>query len=197
MNYEYWCSRSDDELASLDVAFVNLTIAAGLPGSESLDVHAALARLDRWAELIDTNTTHWRSNFVAQDECRTDAEFRMMAMVTLLQRDLGVTYNPACMTGPFNALNSRDHFLHGALSEHGGTCCSLPTLYLAVGRRLGYPLKLVHTKRHSFVRWDDPHGGEQFNVECACVGFHRRETMSITGTGHIPSPRQTTPTASI
>ena len=34
---------------------------------------------------------------------------------------------------------------------------------MAVGRRLGYPLYYVHTKGHSFVRWDD--GKERFNVE--------------------------------
>ena len=96
----------------------------------------------------------------------------MMAMVTALQRDLGVKYNPARMTGPANALESRDSFLHGPLTGHGGTCCSLPILYLAIGRRLGYPVHLVHTIRHSFVRWDDGRG-EYFNVECAGRGFRR------------------------
>ncbi len=174
MDYEYCCSRSDDELGALDVAAVNLSVTAGLPGSESLDISAVLARLDRWAELVGINTDHWRPKFVPQDDCRTDAEFRMMAMVTLLQRDIGVKYNPARMTGPFSSLDSRDSFLHGPLTGHGGTCSSLPILYLAIGRRLGYPLRLVHTIRHSFVRWDGPHG-ERFNVECAGVGFHRRD----------------------
>ena len=40
--------------------------------------------------------------------------------------------------------------------------------YAAVGRRLGYPLKLVAARGpnygHFFVRWDDPHG-ERFNIE--------------------------------
>ncbi len=38
-----------------------------------------------------------------------------------------------------------------------------------VGRRLGYPLKLVTTARHLFLRWDDP-GGERFNVEISNPG---------------------------
>jgi hypothetical protein len=37
-------------------------------------------------------------------------------------------------------------------------------LYVAVGRRLGYPLRLVPTARHLFVRWDDP-AGERVNIE--------------------------------
>ena len=46
----------------------------------------------------------------------------------------------------------------------GGTCCSLPVVYVAVGRRLGYPLKLVTCHSHLFCRWDEP-CGERFNVE--------------------------------
>jgi len=37
-----------------------------------------------------------------------------------------------------------------------------------VGRRLGYPLKLVTTKAHVFVRWDD--GKERFNIETTSNG---------------------------
>ena len=44
----------------------------------------------------------------------------------------------------------------------------LLTLQVPVGRRLGYPLKLVVTKAHVFVRWDD--GRERFNIETAGNG---------------------------
>ena len=47
--------------------------------------------------------------------------------------------------------------------EHKGTCASLPVLYVAIGRRLGYPLKLVECKEHLFVRWEDKK--ERFNIE--------------------------------
>ena len=52
-----------------------------------------------------------------------------------------------------------------------GTCSSLPVLQVAIGRRLGYPLKLVTTKGHLFVRWDDAH--ERFNIEAAGQGVNR------------------------
>ena len=172
MDYDYWCSLPDAELAANDVATVNLIVAAGLPGTESINFSAVLRRLHAWTKFVADNTDYWRSKFVPHEDCRTDAEFRMLAMITLLQRDLGVKYNPARMTGPDNARDSRDSFLHGPLTDHGGTCGSLPILYLAVGRRLGYPVHLVHTIRHSFVRWDDGNG-ERFNVECAGVGFRR------------------------
>jgi hypothetical protein len=44
-------------------------------------------------------------------------------------------------------------------------------LYVAVGRELGYPLKLVATKGHLFVRWDGV--GERFNVETTSKGLNR------------------------
>jgi hypothetical protein len=60
--------------------------------------------------------------------------------------------------------NSRDLFVHGLTeAEHEGTCASLPVFYVAIGRRLGYPLKLVECKGHLFVRWED--GKERFNIE--------------------------------
>jgi|GEM_PF-1646172 len=174
MDYEHWCSLSDEELARYDVAYLNLLAAEGLPGSESLDISAALVKINHWTNVAHRNTVHWRKTFVPSDDCQTDAQHCMMSLVTVLQRDLGVHYNVNCMDGPYNALDSRNNFLHGPLSDHGGTCCSLPILYLAIGRRLGYPLKLVSTIGHSFVRWDDP-SGERFNIECAGVGFAARD----------------------
>ena len=50
----------------------------------------------------------------------------------------------------------------------------MPVLYVAVGRRLGYPLKLVRAKSHMFVRWDAG-DGKNFNVEATSRGFSVRE----------------------
>ena len=52
-----------------------------------------------------------------------------------------------------------------------GTCSSMPVLYAAVGRRLGYPLKLVTTKAHLFLRWED--GKERFDLEATGRGMNR------------------------
>jgi hypothetical protein len=40
----------------------------------------------------------------------------------------------------------------------------MPVLYAAVGRRLGYPVKLVNAKDHWFLRWEDAR--VRFNIEC-------------------------------
>jgi hypothetical protein len=44
-------------------------------------------------------------------------------------------------------------------------------LYVAIGRPLGYPLKLVSTKGHLFARWDDS-SAAYFNIECTCEGLY-------------------------
>lgn len=67
------------------------------------------------------------------------------------------------------APDSRDDFIHGVIQARGGSCASLPVLYVAVGRRLGYPMRLAKTARHLFARWDDP-GGERFNIEISNAG---------------------------
>ena len=47
----------------------------------------------------------------------------------------------------------------------------MPVLYVALGRRLGYPLKLVTTKAHLFIRWESP--TERFNLEATGKGMNR------------------------
>src|SRR5574340_1627426 len=94
----------------------------------------------------------------------------MLALVTMLQRRLGVSCNIAFSEGEYNATDSRNLFLHGLMSGLGGTCVTMPILYIAVGRRLGYLLKLVMAKEHFFARWEEP-GVERFNIECTTIGF--------------------------
>jgi len=137
-----------------DIAQVNLETAGGLPTSEALDVPAYLQQLDVWAELVAAKTERWLPRF---HRCPSEFDgspgrFRMMALVTVLQRDLGVRYDPACQEGPYCALDPRTLFLHGLLDGNGGTCVTMPVLYVAIGRRLGYPLFLVQAREHFFVR---------------------------------------------
>ena len=92
-------------------------------------------------------------------------------LITVLQQDLHVRYNPARIEpldkpSPPDVFfaDSRDGLLHGLLGPRRlGTCASMPVLYVAVGRRLGYPLKLVASKGHLFLRWED--SKERFNFE--------------------------------
>jgi regulator of sirC expression with transglutaminase-like and TPR domain len=100
------------------------------------------------------------------------AKFRLLVMVTVLQRDLRVWYDLSCTRDPIDRRDARPWFLCGPLTGRGGTGASLPVLYLTLGRRLGYPLHLVRANEHLFVRWEEP--GERFNIECTSPGFEPR-----------------------
>jgi hypothetical protein len=164
-----------------DVATLNLRCAQGLPGAEDLDEGRLLDWLDQAARLVDFETRrHWyRFTDSPGTYNNSAAYFCCYFLLQTLQEELGVRYNPArirdtrfqdpkCFDPDFR--DSRDLFIHGMIDGPGGTCASMPVMYVAVGRRLGYPLKLVQTRGHLFARWDDPEGKcfgfpELFNVE--------------------------------
>lgn len=113
----------------------------------------------------------------------SEAHLRAEFLVQVLQQDLGVKYDMTA-AGNSSFKDSRVAFIHGMIPEPGqtiadtpgGTCASMPVMYVAIGRRLGYPLKLVTTNSHIFVRWDGkdhpkPTWRERFNIEGAGQGF--------------------------
>ena len=164
-----------EELAKVDVAVVNLLCAEGLPGAEGLEIDHALATLDGWAARVRSETAR-NLHLFSDDPARfhgNEGEYRFKMLVTVLQQDLGVAYNPARADPDESATSffadSRDVFLHGltAPERHLGTCASLPVLYAAVARRLGYPVRLVTARSHLFDRWDPAASSAQssFNLE--------------------------------
>lgn len=169
---------TDEFLAAFDIALVNLICALGLPGSEELDIEACLAKIDEWAEKVRQETADTYDQFTNNPR-RFDyslGKFCMTALCTVLQRDCGVAYSPERIKDPGDARNSRDRFIHGITHGAGGTCASLPILYAAVGRRLGYPLRIVHGARHCFLRWDETDSKtslvkDRFNIEATAQGF--------------------------
>ena len=179
------------EIAGLDIALLNLLCAEGLPGAEGLAPQTSLATLNQWAQRVQSETERHLHRFKEHpaESDHSEGYFRMLMMAVVLYEDFSVRYNPERMSKPGTldtndhfAADSRDLFLHGLLSpppnsqpatfnRHTGTCASMPVLYIAIGRRLGYPLKLVTTKAHLFIRWDSP--TERFNLEATGKGMNR------------------------
>jgi hypothetical protein len=166
---------------ALDIVMANLRCAQGLPSPEHIDIQAYLRTLDTWAERVRSETERHFYRFRANPaEFETsEGYFRMLIMAVVLHEDFGVRYNSARITtreGSDDGYNffadASDVFLHGLLGpRRSGTCSSMPVLYVAIGRRLGYPLKLVTTKSHLFLRWEG--NGERFNLEATGKGMNR------------------------
>jgi hypothetical protein len=161
----------DDRLAEVDIATMNLACAEGLPGAEDIDHEAILQTLDAWSagigELTNKHADQFRKEPWVWDY--SPGKFCAYELLAALQLYLGVHYNREQIANP-NMKSSRDQFIHGPVLGTGGTCASLPVVYIAVGRRLGYPLRLAQAKSHYFVRWDDPNG-EEFNIEGSGDGY--------------------------
>jgi hypothetical protein len=169
--WELLAHRSDADLARLDVALVNLACTENLASPAPIDVPTCVRRLNAWAGYVHEFTRRLTPHFRAQphEYHHSEGYFRVLCLVTALQRDLGLRYNPA-KTGEHAPLDTADCFIHGAVLGEGGTCATMPVVDAAVSRRLGYPLKLVEAKGHVFATWDAP-GGERFNIEATNQGL--------------------------
>jgi hypothetical protein len=159
--------------SSIDIAEMNLLCADGLPGAYHLDIDYCLSKLDEWAERVRLETERHLYRVTdprfAEHYHHSESYYRAEMLLQVLQEDCGVKYNLERIRN-VDFTNSKDLFIHGMIDDsNGGTCASMPVLYTAVGRRLGYPLYLVPTKGHLFVRWDD--GKNHFNIEGSGNGF--------------------------
>src|SRR5438874_553486 len=86
-------------LEDCDISSVNLACASDLPGSLDLDIDACLRTLANWAGLVARETSRFFQSFRQRPETfgNSEAYFRLIALITVLQRDLGVRYNPRCI----------------------------------------------------------------------------------------------------
>jgi hypothetical protein len=183
--------------ADYDVAEANLLCAVDLPGAHGLDVRAQLARLDDIAAdvrriiFLKENYDQFLNNPGKFHD--SQAYFCIVCMISVLKTKYRVGYSakwkhvtPETEVPDDFGRDSRDQFIHAILDGEGGTCGSLPVLIVAVGRRIGMPLKLVKAYRILFIRWDDPKGnwnspdgapnpsqGEVFNIEATGPDVHR------------------------
>jgi len=166
-------SMTAEQLDSADIAAMNLACAAGLAGTSDLDVQECLAKLDEWTNQVRAETKRQLSRFLASPATYDSSEgrFRMIVLVETLKVKCGVRLDPKRP----RRIDYRDPgllFIHGILAgKSAPSGMTIPILYAAVGRRLGYPLRLVQAKGHLFLRWDGPKATERFNIEVTPKGL--------------------------
>lgn len=157
---------------SVDIALLNLNCARGLPHAESIDVFSCLKILDEWSGMVRRFVGDAQPAFQQNPEHYGGHKgvFCFLSMVTLLKhpRGLGIKYEPSAI-GRYEYSDSRHDLLHGVLTRRLGTCTSLPVLFVAIGRRLGWPMHLAVAKRHVFCQWVHEDGTRR-NLEGSCAG---------------------------
>jgi hypothetical protein len=173
---------SGAQIEQCDIGLMNLLCAESLASAEDMSVDKSLPLLEAWAKHVKAEMERHLYRFRKNREQFQNSEgyFRMLMMAVVLYEDFGVRYNsnrmsnstqPRANDGFF--ADSREVFLHGLLGpRRTGTCSSMPVLYVALGRRLGYPLKLVKAKGHLFARWESSDGRERFNIEATSRGLN-------------------------
>ena len=173
--YAELCVLPLADVEKCDIALLNLLCSEGLKGSETPSIPECLATIDQWAAQIKSETERTLHRFYETPDKFRNCEgyFRMAMLVTVLKQDLQVHYDEARSndepTESFFA-DSGSTFIKGMLgSRRTGTCASIPVLIVALGKRLGYPVKLVAARAHSFVRWED--GEDRFNIEATNGGM--------------------------
>jgi len=171
------------QLAGYDTALLNLLCASAVGKGEEIGAAQYSQILDQWTARVKSETERhlYRLRKHPAEYENSEGYFRMLMMAVVLHEDFGVRYNPQRIMAPEQMsasdgffANPEDVFLHGLLGPRRmGTCSSMPVLYVALGRRLGYPLKLVTTKGHLFVRWESE--SERFNLEATGRGMNRHD----------------------
>lgn len=172
-----------ENLAMVDIGVMNMLCAEGLLGAEEMKVDAYLTALDQRAEHVKKETARNFHHF-CEDPAHfynSEAFYKMLMMAVVVYEDFHIRYNPKWIAPPSETraddhffTDSRDIFIRGMVGpQHMGTCSSMPVFYIALGRRLGYPLKLVTTKQHLFMRWDTP--GERFDTDATGKGLDRHD----------------------
>jgi hypothetical protein len=173
-----------EELDQVDIGRANLLCTEGLPGAEGLDVEEHVGRLDAWAERCRRMTQHHLPGFssIAHHFQHSEPKWRLCAMAKLLRDECGVGYHEQRINGEPDWSDSQDLLIHGLTGpRRRGTCASLPVFFVAIARRLGYPVHLAKAPAHCFSRWDGADSDnaewrEQTNVEFhGDIGFNPDE----------------------
>jgi len=170
----------DKHLGRVDIARMNLLCATGLPGAENIDVEKYLATIDQWAKVVKAEEKKYLPVFY-ENRVKyeySQAKFKAVYLGLTIQQVLKCRYNMELVNSGIEKdwaslrfhEDSRDTFIHGFVERKKGTCSSIPVLLVALGRRCGYPLYLVASKGHLFVRWEDDK--DRFNFDAATQGVN-------------------------
>jgi hypothetical protein len=162
---------SNQELEQADILEMNVAVAREIPGLEKLDY-------DHYRQVVDGWTDQFRlwlptvehAYHQAPEKYKNDINFFRLGMLEqFLDRQIGVAYveeqKQAQKRGQEEIAytNPGDLFLHGLIDTKRGTCMTMPTLHVAMGRRLGWPVGLACVGSHYICRYDD--GKAVYNIE--------------------------------
>jgi len=162
---------SSEELDRVDPVVMNLVVAKGIPALAELDVNRYVRLADEWADDLRARMPSLEAQFHGSPQCwKNDIDFFRLGLICwYVDVVLGIAYREdqryvtsVVYTDP------TDLFLNGVMDTRRGTCGSLATLHVVLGRRVGLPVSLACAGSHYYCRFDD--GAKTINIEATETG---------------------------
>lgn len=165
----------DNQLEQADLVRLNLSVARGIPGLESLDVERYVCQVDQWTQAFERELPDMERMFHATPhKWKNDVRFfRVVMLMGFIGYDLGIRYNDEQFrqqtSGKMEVwyTDPGDLFLHKLIDTKQGTCANMPVLHAAMARRLGWPVGIAAARSHWISRFDD--GEVYYNIEATGV----------------------------
>ena len=166
----HFLALSDAELERADLVAMNLSVARGIPALKDLDVRRYCKQVDDWTQQFAQTLPSAEARFRQTPErWKNDIRFFRIGMLQgFLGHEIGIRYNEEQKVAQeVSYTNPGDLFLHGLIDTKNGTCGNMPTLHVAMSRRLGWPVSLACAKSHFMSRFDD--GEVIYNIEATSM----------------------------
>jgi hypothetical protein len=169
-------ARSNEELAGVDPAEMNLRVAKGLASLAGTDILYYQGILDEWAGDIGARLPAAEVQFrKTPQDWKNDIRFFRLGMVCwYVDQVLDIRYREDQRNlKRVRYTDPSDLFLNGVIDTRRGTCGNMATLHVALCWRLGWPTSLACAGSHYICRFDD--GQVRHNIEATKTGgggFH-------------------------
>ena len=172
---------SDLELESVDIVEMNIAVAHGIPGLETLNYDDYRRTVDAWTDQFRAWLPTVEYVFL-QDPSRFHSDinfFRLGMIAQFLDHQVGVAYVEEQKRAQVEArktgrkaevayIDPGQLLLHGLINTKRGTCGTMPALHVAMARRMGWPVGLACADSHYVCRYDD--GQHVYNIEATDTG---------------------------
>jgi hypothetical protein len=151
---------------------MNLVVAKGVPCFANLDIGRYVRLADQWTSDIRRRLPGAEAHFHRSPaNWKNDIRFFRLGIVCwYVDEVLGVSYPDELARAGEERLyaDPMNVFLNGLMDRRRGSCASMPTLHVAIGWRLGWPVSLACANNHLFCRYDD--GEVTHNIEATNFG---------------------------
>lgn len=161
----------NEELGRVDPVVMNLVVAKGLPALAGLDIGRYVRLADEWAADLLRGMALQEAEFRRTPGAwKNDLDFFRLGLVCrYVDLVLGMAYreDQRNLTQVYYT-DPHDLFLSGIMDTRRGTCASMATLHVVLGRRIGLPVSLACAGSHLICRFDN--GTKTINIEATDAG---------------------------